>query len=157
MRGSLDAGAPHRTPSPRPAREMMLTMRVEKRKWDGTVSAVDIGHPVEGVERLTSWLVTRGTERQRPSADRVEVVSSDEIWAATPGEWWVLCGYVADGTVEGYKVHAAAPFDPPGSDGDIVWVDLDLDFEVHGDEVGLEDEAQFHEHARSMGYPDAVV
>ena len=38
-----------------------------------------------------------------------------------------------------------------------MWVDLDLDFEVTGDEVALKDEAQFHEHARTMCYPDDVV
>ena len=30
-------------------------------------------------------------------------------------------------------------------------------FEVTGDEVALQDEAQFHDHARTMGYPDQVV
>ena len=45
----------------------------------------------------------------------------------------------------------------PSTDEDILWVDLDLDFEVSGEEVALEDEAQFHEHARTMGYPDHVV
>jgi hypothetical protein len=100
-----------------------------------------------------------GSERQRPYADRVEVLSGDEIWAAAPGGWWVLCGYVDAYRVKGYKVHAAAPFQPLDTDDEIAWVDLDLDldFEVIGDEVALEDETQFHEHAQTMGYPDEVV
>jgi protein associated with RNAse G/E len=48
-------------------------------------------------------------------------------------------------------------FEAPRSDDEIVWVDLDLDFEVAGDEVALQDEAQFHDHTRTMGYPDQVV
>ncbi len=43
------------------------------------------------------------------------------------------------------------------SDDEIVWVDLDLDFEVTDGDVEIEDEAQFHDHARTMGYPDQVV
>ena len=39
----------------------------------------------------------------------------------------------------------------------ISWIDLDLDFEVTDGVVALEDEAQFHAHARSMSYPDEVV
>ena len=39
----------------------------------------------------------------------------------------------------------------------ILWVDLDLDFEVTADHVEIDDEAEFHEHARTMGYPDEVV
>ena len=42
--------------------------------------------------------------------------------------------------------------------GDVVaWVDLDLDLTLHGDEVDLEDEAVFHHHAETMGYPPEVV
>ena len=35
--------------------------------------------------------------------------------------------------------------------------DLDLDFEVHGDNISLEDEAQFHRHAATMAYPREVI
>ena len=52
---------------------------------------------------------------------------------------------------------AAAPFEAPDSDDLVVWVDLDLDFDVIGDQVALEDEAQFHERAGTMGYPADVV
>jgi protein associated with RNAse G/E len=70
----------------------------------------------------------------------------------------VLCGYLdPTRTLDGYKVHASAPFEAPSRDEEVVWVDLDLDFEVAGDVVSLEDEAQFHDHAGTMGYPDEVV
>ena len=133
-------------------------MRVVKRKWDGTISAIDTAEPLAVPDGRSAWLVPAGSNRERPGAARHDVVGADELWVAVPGEWWVLCAYT-DGarSLNGYKAHAAAPFDAPGRIDEIVWVDLDLDFEVTADEVALEDEAQFHDHARTMGYPDEVV
>jgi hypothetical protein len=136
----------------------MTSVRVVKRKWDGTVSAVDAARPLAVPGDSSAWFVRAGSSRERPGAGAVEVVESDELWVAVPGEWWVLCGHMDTARrLNGYKVHAATPFEPPPSDDEIVWVDLDLDFEVIGDEVALQDEAQFHDHARTMGYPDQVV
>ena len=59
--------------------------------------------------------------------------------------------------MNGYKVHATAPFETPTTDDEIVWVDLDLDFEVTGEHVEIDHEAQFHDHAHTMGYPQEVV
>ena len=136
-----------------------MNLRVEKRKWDGTLSAVVSAQSVDEPAPITAvaWLIAAGTERRMPSKGQVETVPRDELWLAVPGEWWVLCARTDEShRVVEYIVHAAAPFEPP--DGDLLrWIDLDLDFEVHGDEVALEDEAQFHEHARSMSYPDDVV
>jgi protein associated with RNAse G/E len=136
-------------------------VRVVKRKWDGTVSAVATASPLTVPGDASAWLVRAGTHRERPErhgAAATEVVGSDELWVAVPGEWWVLCAHTdADRSLTGYKVHAAAPFATPSSDDEIVWVDLDLDFEVAGGDVEIEDEAQFHDHARTMGYPDEVV
>jgi protein associated with RNAse G/E len=135
-------------------------VRVVKRKWDGSVSAVDDASRVEVPGGSPAWVVRSGSRRERRAAGELVVVDRDELWVAVPGEWWVLCAYAdASGTLTGYKVHAAAPFEAPpeGEDEDVEWVDLDLDFEVTGDEVALQDEAEFHEHARTMGYPDEVV
>lgn len=135
-----------------------MTVRVVKRKWDGAISAVDTASSVAVPGECSAWVVLAGRRRERPASGAIEVVASDELWVAVPGEWWVLCGYM-DGarSLNGYKVHAAAAFEAPLSDDEIVWVDLDLDFEVTGDEVALQDEAQFHDHARTMGYPEPVV
>ena len=136
----------------------MVTVRVVKRKWDGTISAVDTAVPLAVPGDSAAWFVLAGSRRERPASGAIEVVGSDELWVAVPGEWWVLCGYAdAARSLNGYKVHASAPFEAPPSDDEIVWVDLDLDFEVTGDEVALQDEAQFHDHARTMGYPYQVV
>ena len=133
------------------------TMRVVKRKWDGTISAVDTAYRLTAPGDKSAWLVLAGSHRERPGSGAIEVVGDDELWVAVPGEWWVLCARTEAGSLGGYKVHATAPFDPPRTDEELVWVDLDLDFEVTGEDVEIEDEAQFHEHARTMGYPEEVV
>jgi hypothetical protein len=133
-------------------------VRVVKRKWDGSTSAVDAAVPLSGVAGCTAWLVPAGSRRERVAAHRVEVVGRQELWLAVPGEWWVLCGYTdGAGSLTGYKVHASAPFEAPQDDHEISWIDLDLDFEVTGNDVALRDEAEFHDHARAMGYPDQIV
>jgi hypothetical protein len=135
-----------------------VSVRVVKSKWDGTVSAVDTAYPLAVPGDISAWFVLAGSRRERPSRGAFEVVSDDELWVAVPGEWWVLCGYLDEArSLVGFKIHATAPFEAPLTDTEIAWVDLDLDFDVHGDEVELRDEAEFHDHARTMGYPDHVV
>lgn len=136
----------------------MASVRVVKRKWDGTVSAVDTAHSLAVPGDISAWFVLAGSRRERPGSDAVEVVGCDELWVAVPGEWWVLCGYTdAARSLIGYKIHATAPFEAPRSPDEILWIDLDLDFEITGDDVALQDEAQFHDHAQSMGYPHHIV
>jgi hypothetical protein len=136
---------------------MRSSVRVEKHKWDGTVSSVVVGRRLHGDERVVMWFVPAGTRRERPAKSEVEAVPNDEIWAAVPGEWWVLCGRAEPGrSITGYVLHAAAPVEPPIED-ELSWIDLDLDFEMCGDEVALVDETDFHAHARTMDYPDDVV
>lgn len=133
-------------------------MRVVKRKWDGSVSAVDTAHALAVPGDASAWLVRAGGRRERPGSGTTEVVGCDELWVAVPGEWWVLCGYTdAARSLNGYKVHATAPFEAPRSDDEIGWIDLDLDFDVAGQDVELQDESQFHEHAQAMGYPPHIV
>ncbi|MGZ5398507.1 MAG: hypothetical protein ACXWDM_00745 [Nocardioides sp.] len=134
------------------------TVRVVKRKWDGTVSTVDLASPLTVPGDLSAWLVLAGSRRERPASGAIEVVGCDELWVAVPGEWWVLCAYTDSArSLNGYTVHASAPFEPPHQDDEILWVDLDLDFKITGEEVDLQDEAQFHDHARTMGYPHHIV
>ena len=130
---------------------------VEKRKWDGTVSSVGSARLTPAPGDAVAWYVAAGTERSHPNKDFIEQVDSHELWVAVPGGWWVLCGQGSgDGDIATYVLHAATPFDSP-TDELISWIDLDLDFEVADGVVELEDEAQFHAHARSMPYPDDVV
>jgi protein associated with RNAse G/E len=132
-------------------------VHVEKRKWDGSLAAVEPAQLLRSSPEATVWRVSAGTERQRPRKGKVEVLERDELWLGVAGEWWVLCAHLsAEARVEDLVLHAAAPF-VPLTDGGIQWIDLDLDFEVRGDDLSLEDEAEFHAHARSMAYPDDIV
>jgi hypothetical protein len=136
----------------------MAKLHVVKRKWDGTIAAIDTAYPLVVPGDRSAWFVLAGSRRERPASGAIEVVGCDELWVAAPGEWWVLCGRTDPARLlNGYKVHAACPFEAPRRDDQILWVDLDLDFDVTGDEVDIQDETQFHQHARSMGYPEEIV
>jgi len=89
----------------------LATVRVVKRKWDGTVSAMDTASRLAVPGEAAVWFALAGTRRERPASGAIEVVKRDELWVAVPGEWWVLCGY-GDETrsLTGYMVHAAAQF-----------------------------------------------
>ncbi len=138
------------------------TVRVVKRKWDGTV----FGCSTPLTHRLapggsSAWaFVPAGGRRERPAKGAFDVVGGDELWVAVPGEWWILCAYLdATRSLSGYKVHASAPCSkrPAATTARIIWVDLDLDFEVTGNQLALLDEDEFHAHASTMAYPDHVV
>ena len=61
--------------------ESTAIVRVLKRKWDRTVSTVDVAQllPVPG--DTSAWLVPTGNRRERPSRGTIEVVSGDELWS----------------------------------------------------------------------------
>ena len=89
------------------------------------------GAPLAVPGDISAWFVLAGSRRERPSRGAFEVVSDDELWVAVPGEWWVLCGYLDEArSLNGFKIHATAPFEAPLTDTEIAWVDLDLDFDV---------------------------
>jgi hypothetical protein len=131
--------------------------RVEKRKWDGTLSAVETALVVAEPTHMVSWFVPAGSARRRPARHAFERLDTDEIWATVFGQWWVLCGKAApDQPISSFVLHAAVPLSRP-EPGLIRWIDLDLDFEVEGAHVALEDEEQFHRHAHAMAYPPDVI
>jgi hypothetical protein len=132
-------------------------VHIEKRKWDDSLAAVEAAELIRSAPEATVWFVPAGTERQHPRKGTVAALEHDELWLGVVGEWWVLCAQIGDrDAIEELILHAAAPFEPM-ADGRIRWIDLDLDFEVRGDDLSLEDEAQVHAHARSMSYPDDIV
>lgn len=133
------------------------TVRVVKRKWDGTISAVDTAYRLTSLGDSAAWLVLAGSLRERPASGAIQVVRGDELWVTVPGQWWVVCARTDAGSLSGYKVHAAAAFETPRIADEIVWVDLDLDLEITGEHLEIEDESQFHDHAHSMGYPQEIV
>jgi hypothetical protein len=134
-------------------------LRVEKRKWDGTLSSVESALSLRGHGDALAWLVPRGTVREHPKREEREELDHDEVWLSVPQEWWVLCAHAGpDGAIVRYELHAAAPPEPASSAAGVVsWIDLDLDLQLEAGAVELNDGAQFHERARSTPYPDGVV
>ena len=136
---------------------MSREVRVEKHKWDGRVSAVDErALPVEAEAARLAWYVPAGSVRSHPAAGTSEVVAYDELWLTVTDEWWVLCVEADQDQIVSLVLHAAVPVEGATADH-IDWIDLDLDLEVRGGELSLEDEEQFHRHAATMSYPRDVI
>ena len=136
---------------------MSHEVRVEKRKWDGSVSAVDERAVlVESGSRRFAWFVPAGSERSRPTAGTTEMVAHDKLWLTVSDEWWVLCAEGGGNEIASLVLHAAVPVAFTAADR-LDWIDLDLDLEVRGGELSLEDEELFHRHAVTMAYPRDVV
>jgi hypothetical protein len=132
-------------------------VRIEKAKWDGTLSSVEFAQLVAHDRPGPMWLAVKGTERRDPGSGDVERLEQDELWLTIPGEPAVLCAYAGeDGSIDSYTLHAAVP--PPEAAGEVIrWIDLDLDLELSGGCIRVADEAEFHRHAHEMGYPRDVI
>ena len=135
---------------------MGKVIAVEKRKWDGSVSAREEALLLE-TERCLAWRVSAGTRREHPARGVTEDVGQDELWLSPNEVPVVLCSYLTTGnTVERYELHAAC--ETTAMDGDLVsWIDLDLDVALEDGTVKVLDEAAFMEHADTMHYPEHVV
>lgn len=130
-------------------------VRVEKRKWDGTVSGRWDAELLSEPPGPWMWLARAGTARERPRRGELETLARDELCVAGD-EWWVVtCVLAPGGRVERYEVDAAVPVRRNGPGG-IAFIDLDLDLEVDAGGVSLEDEDDFRRRAREMGYPAEV-
>jgi hypothetical protein len=130
---------------------------VEKRKWDGSVSAREEALLLESETRCLAWRVRAGTRRERPARGGSERVEQDELWLSPSEVPVVLCSYLtAENTVESYELHAAC--EATVMEADLLsWIDLDLDVILEDGNVNVVDEATFMEHARTMHYPERVV
>ncbi len=135
---------------------MDTPIRVEKCKWDGGVSSCEPAHLVTSAPSVQAWFVPVGTTRARPTRGTTESVGSDELWVTAADEWWVLCASAQGDDITDLVLHAAAPVEPAVDDV-VIWIDLDLDLELHGDRMSLEDIDVFHDHTVKMGYPNNVI
>jgi hypothetical protein len=130
---------------------------IEKRKWDGTVSTRWIAQAVAAPGDAVAWFTPAGTARERPRKGGADVTVTDQLGVA-PGGWWIVTAHADDaGGIDHHLVDAALPPERPSA-GRLTFVDLDLDLRLApGDEDGeLEDVEQFHERARTMGYPPQI-
>jgi hypothetical protein len=132
-----------------------VRIRVEKRKWDGSLTSVVTAWLVDVRSDVLCWFVPSGTGEQREGGRAS--TAHDEIWVTAPGKWWVLCG--VSGTGGGLaviEVHAAAPIERL-TETLVSWIDLDLDFVVRGDHAELVDIDGLHARSRALGLPASAV
>jgi hypothetical protein len=130
---------------------MAGTIRVEKLKWDGSVSARWEAFPCGvGAGRL-GWLTPAGTRRERPRRGTADETERDAIGAGEEDAWWVVTASLGDDGEARYVVDASTP--PRLESGVLRFVDLDLDLDVDGEAVALRDVPVFLERVRNMRYP----
>jgi hypothetical protein len=132
-----------------------VRLTIEKRKWDGTVSARWPADSRSDGERLV-WRTPAGTRRERPRRGESEVVEQEER-SATCGAGWVVTAVVdARGGLVRYEVDATLGGERPW-DGLFVFMDIDLDLEIAGDEETVQDLIQFARRREAMDYPPLLL
>lgn len=130
-------------------------MLIEKRKWDGTVSARWEAELRRDGDRVV-FVTPAGTRRERPRTGEVEVTRRREA-SASGGAGWIVTAFAAgDGEPARYTVDATMGDERP-SGGMFAFIDLDLDLEIADGEVVVEDLLQFAQRRRTMGYPAGLL
>jgi hypothetical protein len=128
---------------------------IEKRKWDGTVSARWPADMRADGEHLV-WRTAAGTRRERPRKGTTETVEREER-SATCGAGWVVTAVVdGAGALVRYEVDATLGGERPWRDL-FVFMDIDLDLEIAGDEETVQDLIQFARRRETMDYPPLLL
>ena len=146
----------HNTPSCNPPRDEIL---IEKRKWDGSVAGREEARLLTADLDTFVWVVAPGSTRVKPRQGSAEVVSDPEVWLASRACSFVVCARAAGhDSIDSVEVHAALLAEP-GSDSELVWVDLDLDllWNPTDDTVSLKDFEDLVRRWDEMLYPDQLV
>jgi hypothetical protein len=128
---------------------------IEKRKWDGSVSARWEAELRRDDGRIV-FVTPPGTRRERPRSGDVEVTRCLEVSGSAGAGWIVTAVAGDDGTLVRYEVDATVG-DEARQGGVFAFVDLDLDLEIAGGEARVEDLMDFAERRRSMGYPPGLL
>jgi hypothetical protein len=132
-----------------------LAVTIEKRKWDGSISARWPARLQRDGGRLT-WRTPPGTERTRPRKGRTETTEHLEV-SATCGEGWIVTAFIGDeGEVMRYEVDATTG-DEVDQDGVVAFIDLDVDMEIEDGAVEVNDLVEFAERREQMGYPPGML
>ncbi len=131
-------------------------LTVEKRKWDGRVSARwrAIGVSVPGALILHT---PARTPRDHPAGGWSESLVHRELTVGCGEPWLVTAVIDAEGVTR--RVYADAVLPPRRRRGTLSFVDLDLDLEIDVATGGaaLRDEDDLARRTEEMGYPDWVV
>ena len=136
-------------------RGVVTDVVIEKRKWDGSVSARWSARLDEDGAR-TVWRTPAGTLRLHPRTGREEVVERLEV-AATCGRGWIVSAIVdSDGGLVRYEVDATTGGEVV-RDGVLAFIDIDLDLDIRGGEAVVRDLIEFAERREEMGYPPGLL
>lgn len=128
---------------------------IEKRKWDGSVSArwTALFHRDGG---RMAWRTPTGTIRSHPRTGRQETTEHLEV-SATCGDGWIVTAVLdADGRLLRYEVDATAG-DEAERDGILAFIDLDLDLVISDHTAVVTDLIEFAERREEMGYPPGML
>ncbi|MGD9573427.1 MAG: hypothetical protein AB7V62_16230 [Thermoleophilia bacterium] len=128
---------------------------VEKRKWDGALSA-RWGAVAWREGDAVHWWTAAGTPRSHPRRGEEETLAHDEH-AVTTGAGWIATAVLGgDGRVLRYEVDATAGRETLDA-GVLGFTDMDLDLIAEDGRVAVKDLAQFAARRDEMGYPEAVM
>jgi hypothetical protein len=128
---------------------------IEKRKWDGSVSARWEADLRREDDRVV-WVTPPGTRRERPRNGDVETTRCLEA-SASAGEGWIVTAVIDEaGRAVRYEVDATVGDETP-REGVFAFVDLDLDMEIGDGDVTVEDLDDFVRRLRTMGYPPGLL
>lgn len=124
---------------------------IEKRKWDGTVSARWTAVLWREGDRIL-WWTPLGTVRDEPRKGGTERVGRHELSASCGRGWIVHAILTGEGALVRYEVDATAGGEEV-VDGCFSFIDLDLDLEIREGSLEVQDLIEFAERGRTMGYP----
>lgn len=128
---------------------------IEKRKWDGSVSARWTATAVRDGDRLV-WTTPAGTTRERPRRGGIDVTRRREV-SATLGTGWIVTAVLdGDGTPIRYEVDATVG-DEREAAGVLVFIDLDLDLVIDATGTVLKDVSDFVRRQVEMSYPPDLL
>ena len=115
---------------------------IEKRKWDGSVSARWTALFHRDGARM-AWRTPTGTIRSHPRTGRQETTEHLEV-SATCGDGWIVTAVLdADGRLLRYEV--------------LAFIDLDLDLVISDHTAVVTDLIEFAERREEMGYPPGML
>jgi len=128
---------------------------IEKRKWDGSVSARWAALFARDGERMT-WITPAGTIRRRPRRGGDDTTALLEV-SATNGTGWIVTAVLdAEGRLSRYDVDATDGGEAE-RDGVLAFIDLDLDLRLTDVGPAVEDLIEFALRREEMGYPPGLL
>jgi hypothetical protein len=128
---------------------------IEKRKWDGFVSARWRALFARDGGRMT-WITPAGTIRRRPRRGGDETTTRLEI-SATCGRGWIVTAVLdTEGGLVRYDVDATSGGEVERG-GLVAFVDLDLDLRVGNGAPAVADLIEFAQRREEMGYPSGLL